>query len=253
MFSVEFLNKLREDELAQIAAQIAPRSRILEIGGGTGVQAAALQRMGHQVVSVDVHSSPYRDSRVFPIVDYDGRSLPFPNGSFDVVMSSNVLEHILDLDAALVEFARVLVPGGRQIHLMPTGIWRFWTTVTGYVELISRLAELGWRTFPKLASKHAVSAVLSGIKQALRLFLSYGVPRRHGERGNAFTELYSFSRLAWTRCFRSRGLVVEEVQAGGLFYTGYMCLGERLPLSKRRELAGILGSACVLYRIRHDG
>ena len=82
MFSVEFLNKLREDELAQIAAQIAPRSRILEIGGGTGVQAAALQRMGHQVVSVDVHSSPYRDSRVFPIVDYDGHSLPFPNGSF---------------------------------------------------------------------------------------------------------------------------------------------------------------------------
>lgn len=253
MFCLEFLNKLREDELALILTQIAPRSRILEIGGGTGAQAAALDRMGHRVVSIDVPSSPYRDSRVFPIVDYDGHSLPFPNGSFDVVMSSNVLEHISDLDAALMEFARVLVPGGRQVHLMPSGVWRFWTTVTGYLELISRLTELGWKTFPKLASKHAAGAILSGIKQAIRLCFSYGVPRRHGERGNVFTELYSFSRLAWTRYFQSRGLAVEEVQAGGLFYTGYMWLGERLPLSMRRRLARIFGSACVLYRIRHDG
>lgn len=61
MFSVDFLNKLREEELAQIAALIPLGSKILEIGGGTGVQAAALARMGHSVVSVDVQTSPYRD------------------------------------------------------------------------------------------------------------------------------------------------------------------------------------------------
>lgn len=249
MFSVDFLNKIREAELAQIVALLDPGSRILEIGGGTGIQAAALEKLGYRVVSVDVADSPYRDSRAFPIIDYDGRTLPFPNNSFDIIVSSNVLEHIGDLDAAFAEFSRVLTPQGSQIHIMPTGAWRFWTTISGYIELLSQASALTLRTLSRMCNRHFIRVILDFFKQLLRLCIIYGYPRRHGEHGNALTELHTFSRFAWERRFRTSGLVVDSAQPGGLFYTGHMCLGEHLSLPKRRVLARFLGSACVLYKV----
>jgi SAM-dependent methyltransferase len=49
-------------------------------------------------------------------------SLPFPDASFDVVMASEVLEHIPDDDLAMAEIARVVRPGGRVAVTVP----RWW-------------------------------------------------------------------------------------------------------------------------------
>jgi len=42
-----------------------------------------------------------------------GERLPFPDGSFDVVISNGVIDLIPDKDAVLSELFRVLRPGGR--------------------------------------------------------------------------------------------------------------------------------------------
>ncbi len=50
----------------------------------------------------------------------DAAALPFPDGHFDLVVSTNAFEHIADLDGAVREIARVLRPGGLahiDIHL----------------------------------------------------------------------------------------------------------------------------------------
>jgi SAM-dependent methyltransferase len=49
----------------------------------------------------------------------DITSLTFPDNSFDLIVSSEVLEHVPDLDAAFRESARVLRPGGAHVFTVP--------------------------------------------------------------------------------------------------------------------------------------
>jgi SAM-dependent methyltransferase len=51
--------------------------------------------------------------------------IPFPDESFDLVTSNQVLEHVEDLDVVVSEMKRVLKPGGQVLSLFPnSGIWR---------------------------------------------------------------------------------------------------------------------------------
>ncbi len=54
-------------------------------------------------------------------LDRDGRC-PVPDGSFDGVLSTQVLEHVTDADAYLREAYRLLRPGGRLV-LSTHGVW----------------------------------------------------------------------------------------------------------------------------------
>lgn len=56
---------------------------------------------------------------VKPDVLWDGVKMPFENESFDVVISTEVLEHVPDPDAYLTEVKRVLKPGGLFFFTVP--------------------------------------------------------------------------------------------------------------------------------------
>ena len=54
-----------------------------------------------------------------------GGRLPFPDGSFDLVVNNQVMEHVADLDAALAEIRRVLRAGGLALSIFPArDVWR---------------------------------------------------------------------------------------------------------------------------------
>src|SRR5438105_12903604 len=97
MFSYEHLDALRAAEIERVVPFFPAGARVLEIGAGTGKQALELQRRGFEVSAIELADSNYAAHRVFPIKDYDGRSIPLPDASVDVVFSSNVLEHVPDL------------------------------------------------------------------------------------------------------------------------------------------------------------
>jgi SAM-dependent methyltransferase len=52
-------------------------------------------------------------------VFYDGKSLPFESERFDVVFSSEVFEHVENLDEMIKELHRVLKPGGKLLVTVP--------------------------------------------------------------------------------------------------------------------------------------
>lgn len=233
----------------------AHSGELLEIGAGTGWQAKALSERGYQVQAIDLASSRYAGERVWPITDYDGQHIPFPDASFDIVYSSEMLEYIVDQDAFQREIARVLKPDGVAVHLLPTTGWRLWTTLSHHpamlvraTRLASRKLGLGSGSVETLPTNNSPGADQThGPLGRLRSFL---FPRRHGNVGNVFSEMYRFSRLGWGGIFRSTGWRIVERKPVWLFYTGNALLAEKLPLGARRGLSRMLGAAAHIFAVR---
>jgi len=76
-------------------------------------------------------------------------------------------------------------------------------------------------------------------------------PNRHGEFGNVFTELWTFSRFAWKKHFKQNDYKVISVKPMKLFYTGYMHFGSRWSIKFRHFISNFLGSACVIYIVKN--
>ena len=99
-----------------------PRGRCLDVGCGTGVFAARLSENGYEMTAVDPSGGMLevmrkRAPRVKP-VQASGEELPFPDASFQIVLTVATLHHIADLGAVrrtLGEMVRVTAPGGRVV------------------------------------------------------------------------------------------------------------------------------------------
>jgi SAM-dependent methyltransferase len=96
-----------------------PPGRALDAACGTGRWAAYLSRRGHLVRGVDQSPEMLEVARAkLPHLEFsqaDLRSLPLPAASVDLVVCSLALTHLPDLEQPLVEFARVLRPGGGAV------------------------------------------------------------------------------------------------------------------------------------------
>jgi ubiquinone/menaquinone biosynthesis C-methylase UbiE len=93
-------------------------ARILEVGCGEGELAERLGReTSADVVAVDQSPRMVELARARGVDAQVGEAeeLPFADGSFDCVVAAWMLYHVADLDRALREFSRVLVPGGTVV------------------------------------------------------------------------------------------------------------------------------------------
>lgn len=221
--------------------------RLLELGAGTGQQAQYLANLGYQVSAIDLPGSSYKDARVFPITDYDGENIPAAAESFDIVFSSNVLEHVVSIDAVLAETHRVLKPGGLAIHIIPSPACRIWSIPAHYVWLVRRIIAKLAATANLQSATGAPRTPHSGKEWAGTFF-----PLRHGERGNTLTETYYFSRAYWNKKFQAHAFKIDKIIGNGIFYTMANAVGTVLPLKNREALSRILGSSCFIYIIRKN-
>src|ERR1019366_4929606 len=105
------------------ACRFVRGKRVLDIACGEGYGAAALQKAGAaRVTGVDISEAACFHARSKYGIDAKlgaAEKIPLGEGSVDVVVSFETIEHIPNPDRFLDECVRVLVPGGRLIISTP--------------------------------------------------------------------------------------------------------------------------------------
>jgi SAM-dependent methyltransferase len=247
----EFVNALRTEEINGIVARhrsVFAAKDLLEIGSGAGAQLLVLRRICRSAIGIE---NSNRADRLTDIVNYDGRGIPFPDASFDVVFSSHVIEHIRDELSIHAEMHRVLRPGGVCVHIVPTAAWRVLASILHYPALVKKLVDKLSR--PRHAADSAVISESSTRSAASRWRsrLSYAlIQQRHGEFGNWATEHFLFRVSAWHKRFEANGWHVELSEPVGFVQSGHDLLNEWLSWRGRRLIARTLGSSSFVFFLR---
>jgi SAM-dependent methyltransferase len=212
--SLQHVMLIRQYELEIVVRLMPDSGKLLEVGSGAGWQAFRLAEKGYDVSAIDLVSSNLKAYQIWPVIDYDGVRIPFGDNTFDIVFSSNVLEHISELRLFQQELHRVLDSDGLAVHIVPSGLWRWWTNITHIIKC-------------------------------------WSLPKSHGEHaGNAWIEIFFFSRKYWQGFFEDTGWEVITYTTNELFYTGHSTLNRVLSIKIRHLMSYILGSSCHVFALR---
>jgi SAM-dependent methyltransferase len=94
--------------------------RVLDVGCATGHLVKALRDQGIEAEGIDF-SQWAVEHAVTPVVQGSALELPWSEGTFDVVISQDFMEHMHpdDLPTVIAEQVRVVEPGGSIAHLIP--------------------------------------------------------------------------------------------------------------------------------------
>ncbi len=109
-------NSIRRDLAAALAGF---RGHLLDVGCGNSPFRHLLDPAATQYQGVDVEAAAAFGYKNPDTVYYDGNVLPFPDASFDVVLCTEVLEHIAEPAGTIREMHRVLKPGGLLLLTIP--------------------------------------------------------------------------------------------------------------------------------------
>ena len=113
--------------------------KILEVGCAGGHLSGLLARIfpKAKIFGIDVYAPAILEAKKrFPKITFkvaDAHKLPFKKGTFDLVVCSETIEHVVDPKKMLEEISRVMKKGGRTVVEMDSGsplfriIWYFWT------------------------------------------------------------------------------------------------------------------------------
>lgn len=204
------MRKILSEKLEEFYRKAATKDKTLDLGSRSGRHATYFPN----ATTVDI------DPNAGPDIVADAHALPFGDGSFEVVLSREMLEHVRDPKLVLSEIRRVLVPGGRlylstrflfPIHEAPNDHWRFtryslemlfsdWHEVT-IVEETAPFTAIGcilerfaWQSDFRYANKIIKGLLIIASRMCMRLdFLvvkQYGDVSKRSVIKSAFTSGY---------------------------------------------------------------
>ena len=145
----------------ELLRNLQPDDRVLDLGCAGGSFDAGLSSL--QVIRVDLDRPP---SPLANFVQADAARLPFPDRTFQVIVSNHSLEHIDELDAALREIGRVAKPDGALYVAVPDAstfsdrLYRWLARGGGHVNAFSSAPELAVRIERSSGLRHVATRTL---------------------------------------------------------------------------------------------
>lgn len=123
-----FVRKRSEIVVSRILPYLKKTDKIIDVGSGTGDVAILLRSRGMDITPVDIDD--FHGVRLLETTIYDGKTLPFPDKSFDTALLLMVMHHTPNPDLILTQASRV----ARNIIVIETSyttkLNRFWTIVS---------------------------------------------------------------------------------------------------------------------------
>jgi len=219
----------------------------LELGCGSGVHSEQLAAYCKHLTATDCDAAKLtqedNEKMIFRVVDAQDLSC-FDDDAMDLIYSSNMLEHLPDVDRCLRECRRVVKPGGLIVHSVPNNTWKTFKLLLFYPALMkAALRRLTGRRGGSSARRGEVRC--STRTPAKRSQLKWLFPPTHGVSNRHWKEFLRWRENRWLDVFRRNGLeVICRVRLP--FYFGY---GFQFPWLLR--LGNGLGwSACTAYHLK---
>ena len=156
---------------ARILARLKPEHVLLDLGAGRGFRPAMdFRGLAARLCGGDPDPCVLENACLDEAKVLDGPTLPYPDDTFDIVVSDNVLEHLEDPAAVFAEVARVLKPGGRFLAKTPNK-WHYVTLIAAttpaafhrfYNERLGRRSEDTYPTLYRANSERDVRRLAKG-------------------------------------------------------------------------------------------
>lgn len=100
---------------------------VLDIGCGIGTYVRRLGELADRAYGIDIDPARVRQGTTGSLAAAVSERLPFEDKAFDVVLLNEVIEHVQDDRATLIEACRVLRPGGHVVIYAPNRLYPFET------------------------------------------------------------------------------------------------------------------------------
>ena len=157
-------------------------ARVLDIGTGTGANLRLLRQMGmHDVTGLDSSEEAIRfcaERGLGAVRHGNASNLPFPDERFDLVLATDVLEHVERDAEAAREIRRVLRPGGHALVTVPAfrSLWGLQDVQSHHLRRYRRpafrrlLVEAGLEVRDLYYFNYLLFPAIWGARQAIRIF-----------------------------------------------------------------------------------
>lgn len=201
------------------------KTEILEFGCGEGFQIPYLKSIGN-VVASDI----YRNENIKGIEDLEfvecgiGKT-PFENNRFDVIFSSQVIEHIEDLNEAFSELLRIGKSECIYAFTVPTSTWLLISFPIKYIGKLFKILNLMYEYTSKKKTDINVKTNSNDEKHTKRSIDKYSFinkiskvlkylifPGGHGAFGGFATCYKMFKIKNWEKMFIKNGFIILQTK-----------------------------------------
>ena len=222
---VQWKRFLRKFELDRILENFPQNyfGKALELGCGSGEHSKHLAFYCKTLIALEYNQGRLTtrsdDKTTFMIGDAQDLS-QFSDDEMDLVLSSNLIEHVADPVQCLRECSRVVKQNGLIIHTVPNRTWKTVGLLLYYPHLLrtafrplfssgqSDKAEISKTSTSKIDHNLRPRDLTEPLKRKLLRKL---LPSPHGISKGNFSELASWGEKRWTRVFHKSGLEVVEI------------------------------------------
>lgn len=230
----------------------------LEIGAGDGTQSRMIKKFTKFLYSSDFNKKRLLTKEIpgieYKICDAQKINSYFDEKQFDMIISSNLLEHIPDVKSVLSGIKSILKDEGISIHCIPNPFWKLTQLIFFYPDLIFRVIKKIIK-FP-FKKDNPLKKGLFYIKADALFDNNPGSQRKysrlwpsvHGISKNIFEEFLYFRKSHWVKELEDSGFEVIRI------VNGPCSLGYELKLGLLMGFLESLGfSSEYIYVIQKKG